>query len=106
LLPNKPSKLTVTNITSESAGISWVDPANGGKDGLTGFRIKLSKDNTLILNITINKVNKYEIDNLTPNATYEISVAAGNQKGFGETTITSFRTSEATSVTTFEKGKC
>ncbi|CAB3988020.1 Receptor-type tyrosine- phosphatase F, partial [Paramuricea clavata] len=103
LLPDKPSKLTVINITSESAGISWVDPANGGKNGLTGFRIKLTKDNTVILNITINKVNKYEIDNLTPNTTYEISVAAGNQNGFGETTITSFRTSEETSVTTFEK---
>ncbi|CAB3988022.1 Receptor-type tyrosine- phosphatase F, partial [Paramuricea clavata] len=103
LLPDKPSKLTVTNITSESAGISWVDPANEGNNGLTGFQIKLTKDNAVILNITINKVNKYEIDNLTPNTTYEISVAAGNQNGFGETTITSFRTSEATSVTTFEK---
>ncbi|CAB4005863.1 titin isoform X5 [Paramuricea clavata] len=92
LLPDKPSKLTVISITSESAGISWEDPANGGNNNLTGFWIKLSKDNTLILNITINKVNKYEIDNLTPNTTYEISVAAGNQKGFGEETITSFTT--------------
>ena len=98
MLLDKPSKLTVTNVTSESAGISWEDPANGGNNDLTGFRIKLTKDNTVILNITTNKVNKYEIDNLTPNTAYEISVAAGNQKRFGEETITSF--------TTLGKGKC
>ena len=98
MLPDKPSNLTVINITSESAGISWVDPANEGNIDLTGFRIKLTKDNTVILNITIKKVNKYEIDNLTPNTTYEVSVAAGNQNGFGEETITSF--------TTLGKGKC
>ena len=52
----------------------------------------MKKENSLILNITINKVNKYEIDNLTPNTTYEISLAAGNQNGFGEVIITSFLT--------------
>ena len=54
----------------------------------------MKKENSLILNITINKVNKYEIDNLTPNTTYEISLAAGNQNGFGEVIITSFLTSK------------
>jgi hypothetical protein len=39
-------------------------------------------------------VNEYEIDNLTPHTTYEISVAAGNYKGFSEGTITTFLTSE------------
>jgi hypothetical protein len=54
----------------------------------------MKKENSIILNITINKVNKYEIDNLTPNTTYEISLAAGNQNDFGEVIITSFLTSE------------
>ena len=40
------------------------------------------------------KVNEYEIDNLTPFTTYEISVAAGNGYGLGEETITSVLTSE------------
>jgi hypothetical protein len=39
-------------------------------------------------------VNKYEINNLTPYSTYEISVAAGNYYGFGEESNTSFLTSE------------
>jgi hypothetical protein len=39
-------------------------------------------------------VNKYEINNLTPYTTYEISVAAGNYYGFGEESNTSFLTSE------------
>jgi hypothetical protein len=48
----------------------------------------------VILNITTGKVNKYEINNLTPYTTYEISVAAGNDYGFGEESNTSFLTSE------------
>ena len=39
-------------------------------------------------------MNKYEINNLTPYTTYEISVAAGNYYGFGEESNTSFLTSE------------
>jgi hypothetical protein len=40
-------------------------------------------------------VNKYEIHNLTPYTTYEISVAAGNYYyQFGEESNTSFLTSE------------
>ena len=43
-------------------------------------------------------MNEYKINNLTPYTTYEISVAAGNNYGFGEESITSFLTSEG--------GKC
>ena len=94
LLPDKPTNLTVTNIKSRSAEISWLDSENTGDGDLTGFWIKMKKENSIILSITINKVNKYEIDNLTPNTTYEISLAAGYQNGFGEVIITSFLTSE------------
>jgi hypothetical protein len=53
----------------------------------------LKKENSLILNITTGKVNEYEINNLTPYTTYEISVAAGNYSyGFGEESSTSFST--------------
>ena len=54
----------------------------------------MKKENSLILNTTTDKVNKYKLDNLTPYTIYEISVAAGNQNGFSEATITSFLTSE------------
>jgi hypothetical protein len=55
----------------------------------------LKKENSLILNITTGRVNKYEINNLTPYTTYEISVAAGNYYyQFGEESNTSFLTSE------------
>ena len=94
VLPDKPTNLTVTNITSRSAEISWLDPHNQGKYGLSKFRIKLKKENFLILDIPTRKVNKYVIYNLTPYTTYEISVAAGNRYGFGEETTTSFLTSE------------
>ncbi len=94
LLPDKPRNLTVTNIKSRSAEISWLDPENTGDGHLTGFWIKLKKDNSLILNTTTNKPNKYEINNLTPYTTYEITVIAGNKYGFGEETITWFTTSE------------
>jgi hypothetical protein len=39
-------------------------------------------------------VNEYEINNLTPYTTYEISVAAGSDYEFGEESNTSFLTSE------------
>jgi hypothetical protein len=52
----------------------------------------LKKENILILNITTGKVNEYEINNLTPYSTYEISVAAGNDYGFGEESGTPFST--------------
>ena len=95
--PDKPTNLTVTNITSRSAEISWLDPEYHGADGgygLSRFWIELKKENSLILNITTGKVNEYEINNLIPYTTYAIYVAAGNRHGFGEETITSFSTSE------------
>ena len=89
--PDKPRDLKVTNIKSRSAEISWADPENTGDGDLTNFWIR---GNSSILNKVTNKVNKYKFDNLTPYTTYEISVVAGNQHGFGEEEITSFKTSE------------
>ena len=84
---------------SRSAEISWQDPQNSGDGNLTRFWIQLKKKNTsdLVHNITTGKVNKYQIDNLTPYTIYEISVAAGNKNGFGDET--------QTSLTTMEEGK-
>jgi hypothetical protein len=94
-VPGKPTNLIVTNITSESAKISWLYPKYHGINGFSRLWIKLKKENSLILNITSGRVNKYEINNLTPHTTYEISVAAGNYYyGFGEESSTSFLTSE------------
>ena len=96
LLPDKPSNITFTNITSRSVTVSWQDPEDEGdsKDGLTGVWIKLKKDNSLILNFTKEKVNTHEVTNLIPYTTYEISVAVRNKDGFGEGSFSSFTTSE------------
>jgi hypothetical protein len=95
IAPDKPTNLTVTNITSRSAEISWQDPEYHGRYGFSRFWIELKKENSLILNITTGKVNEYKINNLTPYTTYEISVAAGNYYyGFGEESNTSFLTSK------------
>jgi hypothetical protein len=84
----------VTDIKSRSAEISWLNPENTGDGDLTEFLIELKKENSFIRNISTDKVNKHELDDLTPHTTYEISMAAGNKHGFGEKTITSFFTSE------------
>ena len=94
LLPDQPTNLTINNIKSRSAEISWIDPVNTGNGHLTRFLIKHKKDNSLIQNITTDKVNKYTLSNLTPYTMHKISVAAGNIHGFGEETTTSFKTSE------------
>ena len=90
-----PINLTVTNVKSRSAEISWQDPKDHEGFGVSRFWIKLEKENFLILNISTGKVNEYEINNLTPDTTYEISVAAETDYyGFGEESSTSFLTSE------------
>ena len=100
LSPDKPTNLTVTNITSTSAEISWKHPQNKGgyKDKPTvlfGYLIELKKDSSLIRNITTGNVTcTYKLDNLTPYTRYEISVAAKNIFGFGEETSVLFTTSE------------
>ena len=94
LLPDQPTNLTVINIKSRSAEISWIDPVNTGYGTLTRFWIKLTKDNSVIQNITTNKVNQYTLNNLIPYTTYEITLAPGNKHGFGDETITLFLTSE------------
>ena len=100
MLHDKPGNLTVANITSRRAEISWLDPEyqRSNRYQLSRFLIKLKKENTLILNITTGRVNAYELNNLTPFTTYEISVASGNEYGFGEESVASF--------STFEEGKC
>jgi hypothetical protein len=92
--PDKPTNLTVTDIKSRSARISWLDPNSTGDGDLTGFWIQLKKKNSLIQNITKDKDNEYDLGNLTPYTTYTISVAVRNKHGFGEETITSFKTLE------------
>ncbi len=94
ITPDKPTNLTVTNITSRSAEVSWLDPKDQGRHGISHFSIKLKKENSQILSITTGKVNEYELNNLTSYTTYEISVAARSYYGLGEETTTSFRTSE------------
>jgi hypothetical protein len=80
---------------SRSAEISWQDPKyHGLYTSISRFWIKLKKENSLILSVTTRKVNKYEINNLTPYTIYEVSIAAGNYYQFGEETNTSFLTSE------------
>ena len=99
-MPHKPRNLTVNNITSRSADVSWLDPENHYDHGfwerfVTRFLIVLKKDNSMVLNITTDdKVHDYEIDNLNPYTTYEISVAAGNYIGYGKEAILLFLTSE------------
>ena len=94
LLPDQPTKLTVSSIKSRSAEISWVDPVNTGEGVLTRSWIKLKKDNSIFQNTTTDKVDKYTVNNLTPYTEYEISVAVGNKHGFCEETKTSFSTLE------------
>jgi hypothetical protein len=95
LVPDKPRNLTVANITSSSAVISWLDPLDERTYSyFSRFLIKLKKENTLILSIPTGRVNEYQLNNLTPYTTYEISVASGNHYGFGEESVASFLTSE------------
>ena len=78
-LPDKPTNLQVTHITSRSAEITWQAPQNEGDGGLDRFRIKLKKDNSLTWSNSTGNVTTYKLDKPTPYSTYKISVAAGNK---------------------------
>ena len=100
VVPHKPRNLTVTNITSRSADVSWLDPANPNDQGyshryVTKFFIIFKKDKSIVLNITTdNRIHDYEINSLIPYTTYEISVAAGNDIGYGKEAVLLFLTSK------------
>lgn len=89
MFPGKPINLTVTKITSTSAEISWLDPSNQGAYGLSIFSIKIKSESNLqrkskTVPNTVKAVNRYEINDLASNTTYEVSVSAGDYYGFGE----------------------
>mgnify|MGYP002804006028 CR=1 FL=1 len=96
VLPGKPMSLSVSNITYRSAKFSWQDPEYKGLFNLSQFWIKLKTNNSLLqLDITTQKINEYQIVNLKPFTSYEVSVTAGNSGGFGEQfAVISFLTSE------------
>ncbi|XP_028402627.1 uncharacterized protein LOC114525465 [Dendronephthya gigantea] len=94
LYPDQPRNITVSNITTRSVEISWIDPENQGLTNVSRFRIKMKKDDSLILNITTGKIYEYKIDKLTTYTSYEISLAAGNKDGFSEENTIVFSTGE------------
>ena len=48
----------------------------------------------VVQNFTIGDVVEYEIKNLAPFTAYKISIAAGNEHGFGKEIVASFTSSE------------
>ena len=93
--PDKPRNLTVISITSRSVEISWANPKNRGLYGISRFLITLKKDNSPIFSIiTTGIVNRYEINYLNPYITYEVSVTAGNYRGFENAATSLFLTAE------------
>ena len=101
LANDKPRNLTVANITSRSAEISWLKPKNHGRYYRYYFRITLEekgKSIRLSKGTRPSKVNKYKLDNLIPFTTYEIYVATIMSylggRGYSEESITSFVTLE------------
>ena len=92
LFQDEPRNLTVTNIKSRSADISWIEPETKG-DGFKEFLVKLKKNSSLIWNTTTTMKN-YTLDNLTPSTTYAITVAAKNKHNFSKEINASFTTCE------------
>ena len=97
LYPQEPSDLTLTDITSSSVVLSWKSPANLGEKPVSNFRIKVKRTGTiLVLNIDIkSSKDSMKVQNLSPYTKYEISIAAGNSRGFGNEATVSFTTAEA-----------
>ncbi|XP_028417483.1 uncharacterized protein LOC114541876 [Dendronephthya gigantea] len=95
VLPGTPRNLTLTDITSRSADVSWLESEHPAHTLRIRYLIKVITDNSVILNVTTDRnVYRYKIDHLTPYTVYEISISARNYYGFGVAASTSFLTSE------------
>ncbi len=95
--PNAPESLQLTNVTSNSALVSFAGPADNGGAQISDLKVEVSRDgqtwtrvgnpNSLALN--------YTIGGLAPGVQYSVRVSATNEAGQSEYLTGTFTTSTA-----------
>ncbi|HEV2193176.1 MAG TPA: fibronectin type III domain-containing protein [Nitrosopumilaceae archaeon] len=104
IVPQPPTGLTATAVSSSQINLSWTAPANNGGSAITGYKIERSADSgstwSAIVSNTVSTSTTYSNTGLTANVTYPYRVSAINSVGIGNSSNTASATTQPVSTTT------
>ena len=77
-----PTSVIAKGVSCQSVTVHWTPPTNNERIPLNGYTVRYGIDNAQIM---MNNATSLTIEGLTPNTTYNITVAAWNAIGEGIT---------------------
>ncbi|CUR52285.1 protein of unknown function [Nitrosotalea devaniterrae] len=99
-VPQPPTNLSTTSISSSQIDLSWTAPSNNGGSAVTGYEIERSQDNgntwSILVQDTSSVSTAYSDTGLNPSTSYSYRVSAINSVG---TSLPSNTASATTGVT-------
>jgi titin len=100
IVPNAPTSLTASDISSTSIKLTWTQPATNNGPPVTSYKIEFKKDSgsyTTLVENTGNTITTYTHTGLTTNSKYTYKISAKNSIGFSPTSNEAFATPKSTS---------
>ncbi|SMH71441.1 exported protein of unknown function [Candidatus Nitrosotalea okcheonensis] len=102
-VPQSPTNLTASAISSSQINLSWTAPSNNGGSAITGYKIERSTDSgitwsTVVAN-TASVSTTYSDTGLAPNTAYTYRVSAINSVGTGSPSNTASATTSSSTTT-------
>jgi titin len=88
IVPNAPTSLAASDISSTSIKLTWVKPATNNGPPVTSYKIEFKKDSgsyTTLVENTGNTITTYTHTGLTTNSQYTYKISAKNSIGFSST---------------------
>uniref|UniRef100_A0A1X7VJK8 Fibronectin type-III domain-containing protein n=2 Tax=Amphimedon queenslandica TaxID=400682 RepID=A0A1X7VJK8_AMPQE len=83
-----PQSLSITSATATGLNISWNPPSEEDRNGdINGYIINVTNTDTLITTQFTTGNNDFSVNDLEPDTTYSLSVAARNANGTGPFTL-------------------
>ena len=97
-VPAAPSSLTVSNVTSSTAALTWQLPANNGGSAITDYKVESSRNGVTwtVVPHTASRRLGLTLSGLAPGTTYQVRVSAVNAIGASR----SYTTNTLTTLTT------
>ena len=100
IVPNAPTSLAASDISSTSIKLTWVKPATNNGPPVTSYKIEFKKDSgsyTTLVENTGNTITTYTHTGLTTNSQYTYKISAKNSIGFSPTSNEASATPKSTS---------
>ena len=106
-LPQPPTNLSATTVSSSQINLNWIAPSNNGGSSITGYKIERSQDggstwNTLVSN-TGSSSTTYSDTGLQSSATYTYRVSSINGIGTDSPSNTAQATTSTSSTSSIVK---